>query len=158
MSGFGSDHGGHSSTELTWSRSEKGKHDWKIGLLKKLLKNAGQDGAVKLFPRLLSNGCGNGLGVSEAMLVIVVVGSCRSSSGIVRASVCEHASNSNIIRHCVTYCLDDLDCRTCGIEELIAACRLELMQRPRCAVIVTFAVEVQVYLGEVVCGVVSQLS
>ena len=42
----------------TWSRSENGRQSWKVLLVRKLLKKAGQDGEVKLLPRLLSKGRG----------------------------------------------------------------------------------------------------
>ena len=45
----------------TWSRREKGTQDLKTWSLRNDLKKSGQEGAVKLFPRPLSNGCGSGL-------------------------------------------------------------------------------------------------
>lgn len=43
---------------LTWRRRENGRQSWKVLLVRKLLKKAGQDGEVKLLPRLLSKGRG----------------------------------------------------------------------------------------------------
>lgn len=45
------------------SSSENGRQSWNVSSPRKLLKNLGQLGEVKLFPRLLSKGCGRDVGV-----------------------------------------------------------------------------------------------
>ena len=57
------------------SSKENGKHSLKVSLARKLLKNCGHDGEVKLFPRLVSNGLGSGVspsGVADTMPVFPV--------------------------------------------------------------------------------------
>ena len=55
--------GGDVNMMLTWRRREKGRHSLKVSLLRKLLKNSGQEGSVKLFPRLESKGRGKSVDI-----------------------------------------------------------------------------------------------
>lgn len=55
-------------------RSESGRQDLKVSLLRKLLKKVGQLGEVKLLPRLVSKGLGRGLSATDVEAVTRVVG------------------------------------------------------------------------------------
>lgn len=55
---------------LTWRRREKGRHSWKVVFVRKSLKNCGQDGSVKLLPRLASKGRGNDVEIGVAVSIV----------------------------------------------------------------------------------------